>query len=75
MRENPAYANFTLATFAYDDQGHRTSLTRGNGASTTHGYDAVSRLTQLVQNLNGTANDLTLDFTYNPAGEIVTNAR
>jgi RHS repeat-associated protein len=75
MRENPAYANYTLATFAYDDQGRRTSLTRGNGASTTYGYDAVSRLTQLVQNLNGTSNDLILDFTYNPAGEIVTNTR
>jgi YD repeat-containing protein len=75
MRENPAYANFTLATFAYDDQGRRTSLTRGNGASTTYGFDAASRLTQLVQNLNGTTNDLTLDFTYNPAGEIVTNTR
>jgi len=75
MRENPAYANFTLATFAYDDQGRRTSLTRGNGTATSYGYDNVSRLTQLVQNLNGTTNDVILDFTYNPAGEIVANTR
>ena len=50
-------------------------LTRGNGTATSYGYDNVSRLTQLVQNLDGTANDLTLDFTHNPAGQIATDTR
>jgi len=39
-------------------------------SSSRYSYDNESRLTQLVQNLNGTGSDLTLDFTLNPAGEI-----
>ena len=31
-----------LATFAYDDLGRRTSLTFGNGAVTTYGYDTTA---------------------------------
>lgn len=46
LREN---GNFALATFAYDDQGRRTSLTRGNGTSTSYGYDPASRLSSLEQ--------------------------
>jgi len=65
----------SLATFAYDDRGRRTSLTRGNGTVTSYAYDNVSRLSQLVQNLNGTTNDLTLDFVQNPASQIVSNDR
>jgi RHS repeat-associated protein len=75
MRENPTGANFTLATFGYDDLGRRLSITRGNGAVTGYGYDAASRLTQLTQNLNGTANDVTFGYSYNPAGDIVSSTR
>jgi len=53
----------------------RTSLTRGNGAVTSYGYDNVSRLTQIVQNPSGTSYDLTLDFTRDPAGAIASTAR
>ncbi|WP_174286081.1 RHS repeat domain-containing protein [Sphingomonas bacterium] len=61
---------FALATFAYDDLGRRTSLTRGNGTVTGYAYDAASRLSGLTQDLAGTAQDLTLGFAYNPAGQI-----
>ncbi|MEA3015888.1 MAG: hypothetical protein QOI38_610 [Sphingomonadales bacterium] len=64
-----------LATFGYDSRGRRISLTRGNGATTTYSYDNASRLTELVQNPYGTANDLTLGFAYNPASQIVSSSR
>jgi RHS repeat-associated protein len=60
----------TLATYAYDDLGRRTSLTRGNGVVTSYGYDAVSRLTSLSHNPSGTAQDVTFSFGYDPAGGI-----
>jgi len=44
-----------LASYAYDDLGRRSSLTRGDGSVMSYSYDAVSRLTQLADNLVGTA--------------------
>jgi len=38
-------------------------------------YDSVSRLASLVQALPGTTHDLTLAFTYNPAGQIAAQTR
>ncbi len=76
IRENGATSGAgVLATYSHDDRGRRTQVSRGNGSSTGYAYDNVSRLTQLVQNLNGTGSDLTLDFTLNPAGEIASNTR
>jgi YD repeat-containing protein len=60
-----------LAAFAYDDLGRRISLTRGNGTVTSYAYDAASRLSSLGHDLAGAAQDLTLGFGYNPAGQIV----
>ena len=37
--------------------------------------DSVSRLTQLVQNPTGTSDDLTLGYSYNPAGQIASTTR
>ncbi len=42
---------------------------------TRYAYDPVSRLSKLVQDLGGTANDLTLEFSYNPADQVVSNTR
>ena len=68
IRENNASSGAgVLATYAYDDLGRRTSLTRGNGTTTSYSHDPVSRLSQLVQNLSGTTHDLTLGFGLNPA--------
>ncbi len=77
IRENGAVSGIgVLATFAYDDTGNRTSLTRGNTTVTTYTYDPVSRLTTLTQNLTGTTNDLTIGtITYNPASQILATPR
>ncbi|MFL6846103.1 MAG: RHS repeat-associated core domain-containing protein [Allosphingosinicella sp.] len=64
-----------IATFGYDDQGRRTSLTRGTGVVTSYGYDPVSRLASLALDFSGTSNDLTLGLDYSPASQIVSNSR
>jgi len=66
-----------LATFGYDDLGRRTGLAYGNGTSASYRYDSVSRLTRIRHDLTGpiATYDLTLDFTYNPAGQIVSTTR
>ncbi|MDE0879311.1 MAG: RHS repeat protein [Sphingomonas bacterium] len=68
IREN---GSAVLASYAYDDLGRRTGLTRGNGTVTSYGYDPVSRLASLTQDLGGSASDLTRSFTYNAAGQII----
>lgn len=75
MREDPTGANYTLATFSYDNLGRRSNVSRGNGTSTGYSWDNVSRLTGLTQDLNGTPNDVTFGYSYNPAGEIVQATR
>ncbi|MBO9715177.1 RHS repeat-associated core domain-containing protein, partial [Sphingomonas sp.] len=67
----------TLATYAYDDLGRRTSLTRGNGNVTSYGFDNVSRLASIGLNLDGatTTNDVTTSFTYSPASQIAEQVR
>lgn len=59
-----------LAKLDYDDLGRRTLLTRGNGTVTSYAYDPASRLSQLSQDIGGTAYDQTLTFGFNPAGQI-----
>lgn len=63
-----------LVTFGYDDLGRRTSLSRANGTVTSYAYDPASRLSQLTQDLAGSANDLTVTFGYNPAGQITSRS-
>jgi RHS repeat-associated protein len=72
IRENGAASGIgLLATYAYDDLGRRTSLTRGNGTVTSYAYDQVSRLTSMTQDLAGSSNDLAITgFAYNPANQI-----
>jgi RHS repeat-associated protein len=74
IRENGATSGAgVLATYAWDDLGRRSSLTRGDGSVLGYTYDSVSRLTQLADNLAGTAYDQTLGFGYTPAGQIASN--
>lgn len=76
IRENGATSGAgVLATYAFDSLGRRTSLTRGNGTVTSYDYDPVSRLDELAQNLNGTASDVTLTFSHNPASQIASASR
>jgi YD repeat-containing protein len=70
-----AHVRQLLFAFAYNDLGRRTSLTRGNGTVTGYGYDPVSRLASLTQDLAGGAQDLGLTFSYNPASQIASNTR
>lgn len=62
------------ASFVYDVQGRRASMTIG-GVTTTYAYDPLSRLASLTDNLAGTASDVTNGYTYNPANQIVTRGR
>ena len=81
IRENGASTGVgVLATYAYDNLGNRTSITFGNGAAETYAYDPVSRLKTLINNLSGTADDLTIGgsttpITYNAAFEITSAPR
>lgn len=76
IRENGASSGAgLLATYAYDNLGHRTGITRGNGTVASYSYDPVSRLSSLGENFPGTTHDFTLGFTYNPASQIATNSR
>lgn len=78
IRENGATLGVgVLAAYAYDDLGRRTSVTFGNGSVQGFGYDAVSRLATLTNNLGGaaTTHDLTQTFTYNPASQIASVVR
>jgi RHS repeat-associated protein len=73
IRENGATSGAgVLASFTYDNLGRRTLLIRGNGTSTSYGYDAASRLTALTNDLAGAGSDLALTFGYNPAAQLLT---
>ncbi|WP_434129721.1 RHS repeat domain-containing protein [Methylocaldum sp. GT1BB] len=55
----------SLASYAYDDLSRRTTVTLGNGTTTSYGYSAQSALSSLGHNLAGTAQDLTYTYTRN----------
>jgi RHS repeat-associated protein len=72
IRENGATSGVgMLATYNYDNFGRRASVARGNGTSTSYGYNPGSQLTSLAQNLSGTANDQSLGLSYNVASQII----
>jgi RHS repeat-associated protein len=75
VRETPAGTGLVLASLGYDNAGRRTSLAFGNGGTVSYGYDSVGRLTSETDDLAGTTYDLTLGFSYNPAGQIVQTTR
>lgn len=58
--------------YSYDNLGRRAGITRGNGVTSTYGYDGVGRLTSLSHDVGGTAADVTFGYAYNPASQIVT---
>lgn len=60
--------------YSYDNLGRRAGITRGNGVTSTYGYDGASRLTSLSHDVGGTAADVTFGYTYNPAGQIVSKS-
>jgi RHS repeat-associated protein len=64
-----------LGSYAYDDLGRRTRLTRGNGTVTSYAYDPASRLTSLAHDFAGTAQDVMSSFSYNAASQISSRTR
>ncbi len=71
IRENGGTA---VVTSTYDAQGRRESESRGV-VTTSYGYDPVSRLANLSDDLTNATHDVTIGFAYNPAGQIVTRSR
>jgi len=73
IRENGATSGLgLLAEYSYNDQGRRTNITRGNGVDTNLGFDLLSRLTSLENDVTGTADDQTLTFTHIASNQIAT---
>lgn len=71
-RENGATSGpGLLADVAWDNLGRPLAMTRGNGAGTSWSYVANTRNWSMTQNLSGTADDLTLGFTFNPAPQVI----
>ena len=68
LKENGSTA---LVTYAYDDLSRRTTVTRGNGTSSSFGYNTQSNLSALSHDLAGTAQDVAYTYTRNQAGEVV----
>jgi RHS repeat-associated protein len=71
-------SGITTSTIAYDAAGGRQTLGLGLGAtssSASYGYDAVGRLQTQSRDLAGTATDQSAAFAYNPASQIVSEAR
>lgn len=66
-----------IATIGYDAQGRRVGDTRGatGTASTVYGYDVTSRLSSLSNVLTAATANVTSDFAYNPANQIITKTR
>lgn len=60
----------TLASYAYDNLSRRTSVTLGNGTTSTFAYSAQSPLGTLTHNLAGTAQDITTYYARNQALEV-----
>ncbi len=67
IREN---GSGVLATYSYDARARRTRTQYGNGVQNNYSYDAASRLSSMLTNLSGSANDQTTTFQYNPANQI-----
>ncbi|WP_269514511.1 RHS repeat-associated core domain-containing protein [Brevundimonas subvibrioides] len=63
----------------YDTLGRTSALYRANGANwgspTSYGYDGASRLTSLIHDPAGTAQDITTGFAYNPASQVVSRSQ
>jgi RHS repeat-associated protein len=69
------YGSTALASFSYDTLGRRSRLTRGNGTTTTYGYDRISRLATLSHDLSAATHDVASSFGYNPASQITNWSR
>ncbi len=73
VRENGAVSGAgLLANYGYDVLGRRSSVRFGNGTEAGWRYDGSSRVLTVIQDIAGTAQDLTLGFSYNNASQVLT---
>jgi RHS repeat-associated protein len=63
-----------IGSYDYDAKGQRWHAARG-AVLTTYGYDDVSRLNSLADDLSGTTADITTTIGYNSASQIVSFGR
>jgi RHS repeat-associated protein len=56
-------------TFGYDSAGNRTSMSSSEG-TVNYGYDTASRLTSETRTFNGVSGNFTLNYVYNPLGQL-----
>ena len=71
------WAGSQLVQIGYDAAGRRQSLTMTNGGTSgvSYSYDAMGRLASLGHDLAGTDSDQATTFGYNPASQLVSEAR
>ena len=75
IRENGATSGAgLLAMINYDSLSRRHMITRGNGTTTTLGYDAALRIDFMSHDLVGTAQDLTVTYQYTLASQLYIRA-
>ncbi len=67
IREN---GSGVLATYSYDARARLRRTQYGNRVKNNYSYDAASRLSSILTNLRGRANDQNTTFQYNPANQI-----
>lgn len=63
-----------IATMSWNARGRRSGEGRG-GVATAYGYDTISRLNSIADDLAGTADDVTSTFGHSPANQITSRAR
>ncbi len=73
-RENGATSGVgVLASYTYDNLGNITAIARGNGVSSSMGYDADSHLASLTY--SGSSNNQSFTgYAYNPAGQLMSRS-
>ena len=65
----PAIGNpLSTQSYGYDASGNQTSVTDGNGHTTSYTYNAADELTSQVQPVSSSASDTT-SYGYDPAGD------
>jgi RHS repeat-associated protein len=67
---DPQSGSARLVTVEYRSDGRRSGLLRPGASTTNYSFNNANRLDVFGQDFAGTADDLTNNFTYNPAGQI-----
>ena len=58
----------TLASYGFDAKGRLDFL--NGGINSDYGYDGIGRVSSLIHDMAGTANDNTYGYTYNPVSQL-----